>query len=85
MKRRTVLVVALALILLVSGVALAQSGGGEQSSGATLSGGRYRLVGASAPAGVVASGGGYRLLGPVSPSGGNPCCCMHLPCMLRNY
>jgi hypothetical protein len=89
MKRRTVLLVALALTLLVSGIVLAQGGGGNpvaaQSGAATLSGGRYRLVSVSVQAGVIASGGGYRLLGPASPSGGNQCCCTYLPCILRNY
>ena len=54
------------------------------------SGGRYRLVtwqvsiAASGLANNVAAGGKYRLLGPASPSGtGTPCCCIHLPCVMR--
>jgi hypothetical protein len=93
MKRCTVLLVALALTLLVSGSALAQGGGGRQANAVTLSGGRYRLVSTSAQAGVIASGGQYRLLpalsgaegGPASPSGGNQCCCTFLPCVLRSH
>lgn len=85
MKRRTVLLVALALTLLVSGIALAQGGGGGQPNGVMLSGGHYRLVGASAQADVVASGGRYRLLEPAAPtSSENGCCCTYLPCVLRN-
>ena len=63
MKARTATLIALLVCaLLVSGIALAQGGGGGQPNAVALSGGRYRLVGTSAQAGVIASGGEYRLL-----------------------
>lgn len=95
MKTRIVLLIALVLTLLLSGVALrwaqgvAQAQGGDggsvaaQSNPAMLSGGRYRLASLSAQASVIASGGGYRLLEPASPGGGNQCCCTFLPCVMR--
>ncbi len=87
MKRKLFLLMLAVALALVS-ITLARAGPGvavAPAGTAILSGGRYRLVGASASVDVVASGGGYRLLGPASPSGGNQCCCTYLPCVLRNH
>lgn len=92
MKRQVLILLVAVVVLLAGGVvqarlapAVAQGVGGGRADAVPLSGGHYRLVGASAPADVIASGGRYRLLGPVSPSGGNQCCCTYLPCVLRNH
>jgi hypothetical protein len=89
MKVRTVILIAIAALLLLSGVALAQSS--EPPSGYVVeqgiaSGGRYRLTSTSWQASGVASGGGYYLLGPAAPvSSENGCCCNWLPCVLRYH
>jgi hypothetical protein len=94
----SIAVAALVCVLLLAGVVLAQSGGPalplryavEQGPALSAvegiaSGGHYRLVSTSWQASGAASGGGYRLLGPASPaSSENGCCCLWLPCTLRN-
>ena len=48
------------------------------------SGGGYNLTGLAWKVSGTSSGGEYRLLGPASPAGGTQCCCLYLPCLLRN-
>jgi hypothetical protein len=89
MKTRIAILLAIAALLLVGSVALAQSSGPPPAQYAVAqgraSGEGYRLTSMSWQVSGASSGGGYRLLGPASPSGGNPCCCTYLPCVLRNY
>jgi hypothetical protein len=87
MKIRTVVLITLAALLLLSGIALGQSSGppsGYAVEQGMASGGRYRLVSMSWRASGVASGGGYTLLGPAAPaSSENGCCCTWFPCVFR--
>jgi hypothetical protein len=99
MKARTAILIALAACLLLGGAALrqAQSAVLAQASGppgpaqyvvaqGAASGGGYRLTGQTWQVRGVADGGGYRLAVSLSPAGtGTPCCCIYLPCALRNY
>jgi hypothetical protein len=83
-RRQFVLLAAVAALLLLSTVASAQLGG-YTVKGETLTGGGYRLTGASPPADGTMIGGGYQLLGVAkSPAAGSGCCCTYLPCILRN-
>jgi len=89
MRGQTVILVTIAALVLLSSVALAQSGRQPPlpwyiAEGETVGGGSYRLTGLAWEVSGVASGGGYRLVGPASPSGGNQCCCTYLPCVVRN-
>ena len=102
MKRYTfsIVIAALACVLLLVGVVLAQSGGGSDPSAlytveqgpalsvveGTASGRDYRLTSLSWQVEGSASGSGYRLLGPASPtSSENGCCCVWIPSVMRNY
>ena len=73
------------------GSALAQSSGPPSLAGyavqqGTVSGGGYLLASTTWQARGTASGGGYRLASPLALAGtGTPCCCIYLPCLLRNY
>ena len=91
MKRITILV-AIAALLLLGTVVLAQSGGGPDPpmwytvEQGTASGRGYYLTSLAWRASGTASSGGYRLLGPASPTlTGNGCCCTYLPCVVRNF
>ncbi len=93
MKTQTVALVFLAVVvlLLLGGVALAQSG--ERSptvwyavQHGTVSGSGYHLTSSAWQVSGTASGTGYHLLSPASPTlRGNGCCCTFLPCMLRHH
>jgi hypothetical protein len=95
MKTRTVILVAMVACLLLGGLALlaAQDSAQAQSNQpptvqysvtqGIASGGDYRLAGSEKQVNSASSGGNYRLLGPASPSSGTPCCCLHLPCILK--
>jgi hypothetical protein len=81
---------ALVCVLVLAGVALAQSGGQPSPSWYAVeqggaSGGRYHLISVSWQVSGAASGGGYRLLSASSPTlRGSGCCCTYIPCVLRN-
>ena len=81
----TIFMIILAL-LLVSGAALARSGGqtmGEPILGAS-SGGGYQITHLELQAGGTASGAGYMLTAFSRPlSSENGCCCAYLPCVRR--
>jgi hypothetical protein len=84
-QRRTVLLVAVATLLLLSTEASAQPGGGCAIEEGTLSGGGYRLSSFTLPAGDALIGGGYQLLSLTdSLATGSGCCCIYLPCIMRN-
>lgn len=90
--KRIAILTAIAALLLLGTVALAQSGGKADQSAwytieqGTASGGGYYLTGLAWRASGTAGGGGYRLLEPASPTlTGNGCCCTYLPCMLKNH
>ena len=90
MKIHTVILASI-VALLLSGMALAQSGGGSKPSAlysverSTVSGGAYRLTSLARQVSGTASGGRYRLLSPAAPTlRGSGCCCTYLPCVLRN-
>jgi hypothetical protein len=89
--KRTAILTAIAALLLLGTVALAQSGGHDPPTWYSVeqgvaSGGGYRLTSLNWQASGTVSGAGYRLLGPTSPTlRGNGCCCTWLPCALRNY
>jgi len=82
--------IALVCVLVLAGMALAQSGSQPSPSWYAVeqggaSGGRYHLTSVSWHASGAASGGGYRLLSPSSPTlRGSGCCCTYIPCVLRN-
>lgn len=83
-------VVTFAVILSLGGLALAQagkdSGGGYVVERGTAAGGSYQLDAGAWQVQGVATGGGYRLEGlNAATGGGTPCCCVHLPCTLRDY
>ena len=104
MKKRNVILIAIALCLLLGGLALrldagqlglaAQDKALAQSAQpppaqyrvaqSPASGGNYRISGSGWQVSGSSGGGEYRLLGPVSPSGGTPCCCVHLPCVMKH-
>ncbi len=86
MKIRTIILVAIVVLLLVNSVTWAQSSGspGDVVQQAMISGNRYHLASAAWQARGIASGGEYRLASPVVPGlRGSGCCCTYLPCMLR--
>ena len=95
MKARIVILVAVVLLLVTTGVpqtiapAAAQSGGQAAIQSGVASGGSYHLTsfeGKAVSAVAVASGGGYRLLrAPETPASGSGCCCTYLPCVPRRY
>ena len=88
----SIAVTALACVLLLVGVVLAQANGGPDPptwytvEQGTASGGGYYLTSLVWQVSGTASSGGYRLLGPASPTlTGNGCCCTYLPCVVRNF
>ena len=88
MRRRTIIVAVIALLLL-GGTVQARSGGDGRPGCYTVepgaaSGTGYHLSTLSWQVSGPASGGGYRLLGPAAPSlRGSGCCCTYLPLALR--
>ena len=86
----TTAVITLVCVLVLAGVALAQSGSQPSPSWYAVeqggaSGGRYHLTSVPWQVSGAASGGGYRLLSASSPVlQGSGCCCTYLPCVLRN-
>ncbi|MBN1954916.1 MAG: hypothetical protein JW900_07680 [Anaerolineae bacterium] len=85
-KRILVIVVAaLACLLIVGGVGLAASSGppGLAAAEGLSPGGGYRLTSLSCDVDGTVSGPGYRLAGTVDGTG-TPCCCVYLPCTLRD-
>lgn len=86
MKAQTVILLTMVALLLVSSVALTQPG--EPSRyvvRGVASGAHYRLVVVTWQVRGEVSGAGYYLVVPLSPTGtGTPCCCIYLPCVLRN-
>jgi hypothetical protein len=94
MKTRSVILVAVVALLLVSTGALAQPGGLSTVEQGVLSGGGYRLTRLALPSvpgptwqvSGTASGGHYRCAAaPALGSAGSGCCCTYLPCALRSY
>jgi len=88
MKTRLIIPVAAAALLLTGTLTLAQSGGPASYtiSPGTLSGGRYHLTSLAWRVGGATSGDKYHLLSPAAQaSSENGCCCIHLPCILRNH
>ena len=87
----TTAVMALVCVLVLAGVALAQSGNQPSPPWYAVeqgraSGGRYHLTSVSWYVSGTASSGSYRLLSPSSPTlRGSGCCCTYLPCVLRNH
>jgi len=78
--RPIVLIVALAALLLVAGLAAAQSLPDKQPAAA----GTYQLGGAGWTVQGGADGGDYRLtVGGGVHGTGNPCCCSFLPCVFN--
>ncbi len=92
MKIRYVILLSIVALLFVSSLGLAQperppSAAGYSVQQEAIPGGKYHLVSNLWQVQGIASGGGYRLLGnPISQEGtGTPCCCMYLPCVLRQH
>jgi hypothetical protein len=89
--KRTAILLTLTAVLLLAGVALAQSGGPGSAvwytvEQGTATGGGYYLTSPAWQVSGAASGGEYRLLGPAAPMlRGSGCCCTYLPCVLRNH
>lgn len=91
MNRSSILLVAvtMAAILLLGSLTLVQAGK-DQGGGYTVqikavAGGGYHLDGGGWQVQGAAAGGGYHLASIAAPAGGGtPCCCVHLPCMLRD-
>jgi hypothetical protein len=84
-RRRIVLLAIMLTLLLMSTVASAQPSGGYAVEEGVLTGGGYRLTSVTLPAGDTISGGGYQLLSLAeSMATGSGCCCIYLPCILRN-
>ena len=89
MKTRAVVLAVILVLLFTGAVALGQSDGSESTTlyavePSVASGAGYRLTTLDGSIGVSASGGRYRLLTPSSPSlRGSGCCCIYLPCVLR--
>ena len=83
MKKRTILLLTIIVLLFVSSPALAQSTAARYPHGSApvL---RYTLTTLALQRQAVARGGGYRLLAPSKPAGtGTPCCCNYLPLIRR--
>ena len=94
MKIRCVILVAVAVLLLLSTGALAQPGGLPAAESGVASGGGCRLTSLALPSvpgpawrvSGTASGGRYRLSASLLlGSAGSGCCCTYLPCVLRKY
>ena len=91
MRRQMVSIAIVVASLLLSTVVLAQSGPHKPPllytvKAGTASGGNYHLSSLVWEMSGTAYGRGYRLLGLIRPMlRGNGCCCVYLPCVLRNY
>ncbi len=91
MRRQMVIIVLVIASLLLSTVALAQSGPHKPPllytvKAGTASGGHYHLSSMAWEVGGTAYGGGYHLQGLLRPTlRGNGCCCVYVPCVFRNY
>ena len=94
MRRGLGLLVALALLLGVTGAALAQTGGGYDLTWWTVDGGGGRLEGGGytldstvgqADAAPPISGGGYDLQGGFWPAGGEGGYSVYLPLVMRAF
>ena len=89
MSRRLLIVaiVAMVCVLALGGLALAQSGKEPAAAAVRLtavSGGHYQLDAGPWQIRGSAAGLGYHLEMLTVPAGsGTPCCCVHLPCILR--
>ena len=86
MKMRNALLLAAVALLVVGGLATAQSSGpvGYAVEPSTASGGDYQLTGQGTSVSIEMSGGAYRLQGGIQPMlRGNGCCCTYMPCILR--
>jgi hypothetical protein len=90
MKAHVAVIVALVGILILSGLALAQTGGPGPApqyavQAGTSSGGGYRLTGLAWQVGGTAAGGDYGLVVACAPAlRGSGCCCTYLPVVVRN-
>jgi len=84
-RRRFALATAVATLLLLSAVALAQPDGADTIQEGTIAGGGYQLTRITLSRGDTMSGGGYQLLSLVeATASGDGCCCTYLPCIVRN-
>jgi hypothetical protein len=90
MKAHIAVMLALAALLLLSGLAMAQTGGPGLApvyavQAGTSTGGGYQLTSLAWQVSGTAAGGDYLLAVPCAPAlGGNGCCCIYLPVVLRN-
>jgi hypothetical protein len=90
MRIRIAIVLALVAFLLLSGLAMAQTGGPGLTPAyavrpATSSGGNYHLTNLAWQVSGAAAGGNYTLVVPcASALRGSGCCCAYLPVVLRN-
>ncbi len=92
MKRYALWIIPAILVctLLLTGVVSARSGGRPTAAPYTVeagvtSGGTYHLTVLAWRVGGVVGGPGY-LLSPAAPAlRGSGCCCLYLPCILRNH
>jgi hypothetical protein len=90
MKVRIVILVVIFALLLGGSVAMAQSSGQSPSVLYTvrqgvIAGEGYHLTNLTWQVSGAVNGTGYHLASSSSPAGtGTPCCCIHLPCVLRN-
>jgi hypothetical protein len=93
-RLRTLIPIAILVLLLLATMTQAQQGTQCFVEGATVAGGGYQLTSlvphqaqdAAWQVNGAASGGGYRLQGVTQPPHvGSGCCCTYLPALLRSF
>ncbi len=90
MKARIVILMLIFVLMLSGSVVMAQSSEPGSSKQYTLQPGLiidkgYQLTSLTWQVSGAAGDERYRLLSPNSPTGtGTPCCCSHLPCVMRS-